>query len=539
MKTTINYKHLAIVAAAAVLPLLPFLDKAFHIDDPLFLWTAKQILAEPHDFLGFSANWFDYHSPATVFITNPPLASYYQALVSLFAGFSERALHFAFLLPAALTTTGTYVLASRFTTKPLGAALAVVAMPAFMVSSTMLMCDVMMLSFWVWAMVFWIGGVDEKRPAYLAAGAFLIGAAALTKYFGVSLVLLLGAYSILKGRAGLKTLPYLLIPVALLAGYHFYTEYMYGRSHLLGTTSFAVQMESREETGLFIKTFIGWVFAGGCLISAFLIMPFIWGLRALIPAVLAAALSAIFLYWRGRIGDIYLFGPGFGWGYVAQLSALSAAGLSLAGLVVYDIAKRRDVQSVLLAMWIAGTFVFAIRLNWTINAKILLPMAPAFAILAMRAAEGANASKLRLCIPVALSFLLSFTLAWSDYAHAESARSRAFEISKKYADAQRTLWFQGHWGFQYYMEGLGAKPYDFEGRIRPGEMVVVPHNNTGKRRLPETYYLIDEIRVKPVLINVMNLTCGAGFYSSLWGPLPFVFHPGCAEGYRVYMKAAP
>src|SRR3989304_1029717 len=273
MKTTINYKHLAIGPAAAVLPLLPFLDKAFHIDDPLFLWTAKQILAEPHDFLGFSGNWFDYRSQASVFITNPPGASYYLALIALFTGFSERALHFAFLLPAALSSIGTYVLASRFTKKPLGAALAVAAMPAFLVSSTTLMCDVMMLAFWVWAMAFWTGGVDGNRPAYLAIGALLMAAAALTKYFGGSLVLLLGAYSLLNGKGGLKTLPYLLIPVAVLTGYHFYTEYMYGKSHLLGTTSFAVKMESREEAGFFMKAFVGWVFTGGALISAFLLMP--------------------------------------------------------------------------------------------------------------------------------------------------------------------------------------------------------------------------------------------------------------------------
>src|SRR5215475_8135491 len=34
-----------------------FLDKAFHIDDPLFLWTARQITAAPGDFFGFELNW--------------------------------------------------------------------------------------------------------------------------------------------------------------------------------------------------------------------------------------------------------------------------------------------------------------------------------------------------------------------------------------------------------------------------------------------------------------------------------------------------
>src|SRR3972149_4343940 len=205
MKTTINYKPLAIVAAAAVLPLLPFLDKAFHIDDPLFLWTAKQILKEPMDFYGFTGNWFGLNDPADVFIKNPPLASYYIALVALSAGFGETSVHAAFLAPALATAVGTYVLAQRLTDRPLIAALASIATPGFLVSSSTVMCDVMMLAFWVWAVVFWMKGLEEDRPLYLALGGFLVAAASLTKYFGISLIPLLALYSFLKGRKGIKS----------------------------------------------------------------------------------------------------------------------------------------------------------------------------------------------------------------------------------------------------------------------------------------------------------------------------------------------
>ena len=36
-----------LLAGATVLTLVPFANKAFHIDDPLFLWAARQIRSRP------------------------------------------------------------------------------------------------------------------------------------------------------------------------------------------------------------------------------------------------------------------------------------------------------------------------------------------------------------------------------------------------------------------------------------------------------------------------------------------------------------
>src|SRR5689334_6086976 len=36
--------------------LVPFMNKAYHIDDPLYLWSAKQILKNPFDYYGAIVN---------------------------------------------------------------------------------------------------------------------------------------------------------------------------------------------------------------------------------------------------------------------------------------------------------------------------------------------------------------------------------------------------------------------------------------------------------------------------------------------------
>ena len=96
---------------------------------------------------------------------NPPLASYYIALVGSVAGWSERLMHLSFLLPALGVTLGTYRLAQRFTQNALLAAGATLLTPGFLVSATGVMCDTMMLALWLLAAVFWIEGGRASTAA--------------------------------------------------------------------------------------------------------------------------------------------------------------------------------------------------------------------------------------------------------------------------------------------------------------------------------------------------------------------------------------
>src|SRR6266516_1798125 len=99
--------------------LLPFCNKAFHIDDTLFLRAAEQIQKHPADFYGFNLNWYGETTSMTRASENPPLTSYYIALVAGIAGWSEWALHLAFLLPALAAVWGVFALARNYCDRPL------------------------------------------------------------------------------------------------------------------------------------------------------------------------------------------------------------------------------------------------------------------------------------------------------------------------------------------------------------------------------------------------------------------------------------
>src|SRR5881227_151104 len=210
--------------AAAVAALAPFLNKAFHIDDPLFLWMAQQTSQHPADPYGFSVNWYVSAKPMFSVMQNPPLNAYYMALAASFLGWSELAMHGAFLFPAVAAVLGMFFLAQRLSGSPLLGALLVLFTPVFLVSATTIMCDVWLLALWVWSVNYWLRGLERHSYRLLLLAALLAAAAALTKYFGVSLVPLLAVYTLVQNRRLTSRLLFLLIPVAVIGIYEVMTK---------------------------------------------------------------------------------------------------------------------------------------------------------------------------------------------------------------------------------------------------------------------------------------------------------------------------
>jgi hypothetical protein len=215
-----------------------------------------------------------------------------------------------------------------------------------------------------------------------------------------------------------------------------------------------------------------------------------------------------------------------------QLALWSLAGASLPALALADWRRARTPESFLLLLWIAGTLVFAGLVNWTVSGRNLLPALPAASILIVRRLQ-ARGTVTRLWRPVIASAILALLVARADLKLAESARRAAHAIMER-AQPVGPVRFQGHWGFQYYMEQLGAAPLDAEGAPPTAGVVVLPRNNSYPFPVPgellERWFVHEE----PLgWIGVMSARLGAGYYSDGWGPLPFAFGRVPAERYRV------
>ncbi|HTV62701.1 MAG TPA: glycosyltransferase family 39 protein [Verrucomicrobiae bacterium] len=188
---------LTMVTVAA---LAPFLAKPFNMDDPLFLWVAHQIQQHPANPYGFGVEWAWSAFPMWNITCNPPLTSYFIALWTEFFGWTELSLHLLFLIPSLAAILGTHRLARRLCRRPVAAALATLFTPAFLISSTTVMCDVWMLAFWIWAVALWLEGMEQKNLTRLAICSLLASLAPMAKYFGLCLVPLLAAYGFIHER---------------------------------------------------------------------------------------------------------------------------------------------------------------------------------------------------------------------------------------------------------------------------------------------------------------------------------------------------
>ena len=550
----------------AVLLLVPFVNKAFHLDDTLFLISAQQIVRAPMDFYGADINWYGTTMRMADVIKNPPLASYYIALVMFLFGTSELVLHLAFLVPAVALAVGTHELARRFCRRPLLAVGISLLTPVVWVSSTNVMCDTMMAAFWVWSVVLWLKGMDQDRAALLYAGAALAALAALTKYFGMGLIPLLAAYALLRTRRLGHWTMALILPVALLGAYQGYTHALYGRSLLLDAARYATATRPQAIFSAW-PTVIGLCFLGGSMAPALFLSPWLWSKKGLAAGALLLAAATLFFLWMAPQGvpsgleaDPAL-GDAVNGLLVAQCALWTTAGIGIWVLSASEVVRLRTADALLLGLWIAGTFIFAAFINWTVNARSLLPMAPAVAVLVSRRLERLHAAAAgppspprttpeRTGFPspgqwmaLGLAATLALAVTWADYTLAGSARNAAIRLATTYAAPGKTLWFQGHWGFQFYMQRLGALPLDGEKpAIQAGELCVIPLNNTNIHPPPPEAAIRVATEMEPVCrwaSTMCNLPVGAGFYSNLRRPLPFAFARIPPEPYWILRATAP
>jgi hypothetical protein len=94
---------------------------------------------------------------------NPPLMAYFLAGVAWLFGWNEIILHLAGLAIAFTAAVGIYSLAKMWCERPLLATVVAIFTPAFLVSSTTLMCDVLMLTFWIRALVLWERALAKEQ----------------------------------------------------------------------------------------------------------------------------------------------------------------------------------------------------------------------------------------------------------------------------------------------------------------------------------------------------------------------------------------
>jgi 4-amino-4-deoxy-L-arabinose transferase-like glycosyltransferase len=522
-----------------------YLWKAYNMDDPLVVWTAQRIAAHPADFYGFDVNWYGYSAPVAKIDMNPPGAAYYVAAFGALFGWREPALHVAVALIAAAFVLGVYRLARQMGGNPLLAAGVALVSPGVLVSMGTVMTDLLMTALWVWALVLWLRGLEDERPAANILSAFLIGLAVLTKYFAFSLVPLLLAYTFLSGRRRWVRAVWLTIPAVFLVLFDWYTQRLYGMGLIRGLLRLTVQYHEAVTIHVGRKLLTGLTFLGAGGAPALFFAPWLWrrtGRMALCLGGAAMAIITVVLARSGwQVGEPQVSFP---WWFWPQYGLWLLAGLHVIALALVEAWSRRDRDAMLLGLWLCGTLFYEVFVYHFVNIRVVLPALPIVALLCARrlCAESesvAPALPRPAWLAMAAGLVLCLCVAHADIRLANSARDAAARIAPEKRSGR--TWFSGHWGFQYYMQERGAKPIDLKHLdFRLGDTVVTPANASNRLPARPRVASRNEGFELPVCswLTTMRAECGAGFYADLWGPLPFVFGPVPNEQYEVTVIGA-
>jgi hypothetical protein len=290
------------------------------------------------------------------------------------------------------------------------------------------------------------------------------------------------------------------------------------------------------------KILIGLAFTGGCFITAFFLTPFLLNKRFLPVSIFLLLLIFCLICFAKPVSQHILRTANIRWTLLLQFAVMASVGFYVISLAVIDFCCRRNAESVLLFLWIGGTFIFTTFVNWTVNARSFLPVAPAVGIVLVRRMDAtgrisSRATALKV-IALILALLVSVAVCLVDYSFANSAKNVALAIHSKYQNQPGTVWFQGHWGFQYYMEQCGARPYDFSSTLpAKGDIIVVPLNNTNTHSVSPDKFERDQLLRDPALIPLItvNRFQRACFYSDEFGSVPFLIDRPPVENYCIFV----
>ena len=507
----------ALALAAAVL--LPFLGKAYTIDDPLFLYQARHVLEDPLHPTAFDVVWsLEPHRMSALMASGPGMA--YLLVPTLLLGGAEWVAHLTQLLflGLAIVATASLVLGiGGDEGEARRASLLLAASPAVLGMAGTAMPDVAAMALGVLGLERTARFARDERTRDAVLGTVALAAAILCRSHLAPLVVV----AWLAGTRGRRSF---IVPIAAV---------------LAAGLMFAVTRDPASHAGAVAVAAGTFVFAPAVLrnvVSFFVHWTLVFPLalpwlvmraKAIVTnPVLYVATAGAWLSMRNN--------PEVG----PQIAALPAGlGAAVAWDLAFEALRRRDRVDVMLAAWCLTPLVVVPYLH--LPSKYLLAAAPAMAITVAR--RGERIPKVALAVIVVAGTLLGILVLRADARFAGMGRRAAEVLVAPAVAGGKTVWFNGHWGFQWYAEKAGARPLTATPpHPHWGDLVIASRHAEGElmsalpnRRLVQA---MDDTRPGG---RVMSRALHAGFFSNGWGYLPWAWGRDPVDRYEVWSIERP
>lgn len=538
---------LAVLLFAVLCITLPFVNKAFHLDDTFFVRLAQQKLTHPLA-LGLPDHGYEGNFFSLYLDTHPPLlTSYISLLIRVIGSASEEGLHLGFIVFPALAAVSMFFLARRFTGSPLLAALLLVVTPGFMVMSQSVMTDIPALSLWLAAIAAYVFGVDRENNRLLILAGLCLSLAVLTTYQSFSLLPLLLVYALLQGRLRIKYMLPLAAGLAAFAAIIIYYRTATGHPPKL-SYSIGLNLAPAFLANKVIATISA---IGGAIVFPFILAAgMLKGRKEYLAfAALIAALLLFFLLkissgeytWASAVLQAIFCGAG--------LLAIYRFAISASDAAVGHFRSQGDRDNIFLILWIAGVLLYVVALLPYASTRYLIPLFPPVILMFVRYAEtilgDGKTGKYFALLAIVLTAAAGFAVSIADYRLAGVYRSFASGYSRQLRSGDQRIWFAGEFGLRYYLEeNSGRYLTKDDNSPAPGDHVVLSHGLIA-------YFISDELRNRMQLeqridypgawpFRVEDPGSQAGFYDQFHGNLPYSLSSGPVESIDVYtVRAAP
>jgi hypothetical protein len=459
--------------------------KPVTVDDTAYLLYARHIASNPTDPYGFSVFWWSKPEPA-MGVLAPPVVPYWLAAGLNLFGESVPLMKlwlfpFVWVLAWALRA-----LLVRFARGTEDFALPLLTLSPAVLPTVNLMLDVPAVALALASVELFVRSARRENWALAILAGLVAGVAMQTKYTAFVAPAVIAWFGLTHRRAGLASVA-VGAAVAVFVGWELFLVEKYGQSHfwLHATASSGSLLAFAKNKGNLIPPLVGQL---GCLaVGVGLLagcawrLPRWWLIVAAVVWCVGFALVALLPHrWvaLGRgLGLTRAFWQVGGW------VALVAVG-GCAGMLLFRVKKglgaRSRSEAWFLVGWLVIEVLAALALTPFPAARRVIGITLVGGLVAARAVSRVSRAhperrppQWALAVGVAAGVAVAAVDTIDAFPEKVCAEMSADFTRERPANA--TVWFVGHWGFQYYCDRAGMQPLIAgETVARAGDFVVLP-----------------------------------------------------------------
>jgi hypothetical protein len=519
----------------AIACLIPFLNKAYTIDDPPFLLEARQILKTPLHPWSFPICWMGETCVAQAGDlgagAREGLMGYLLVPVILTGGVEWLA-HLLQIVWCCVVVIEMVKLALRLGFPRVQAAFCgafIVAIPPFLVMANTAMPDILALALGLTGIERLLAWKIDRRWHQAAISGLALGLAPYARPH-LALFLPLGALLLFDGvkireavsqfrRQSALWTPILISVVVLTAVNIFFGQ----RNAGVGPRNVEFGLNFGLNYILFnLFAYLHYLSFPIPFTAVWLIANWRRARVLLVPLAILLVISYVMLF------------PSMTLLRELQLAAVLYGFVALADMI-YVCLRADDGVGILLSLWVLMPLPAVIYVHLPV--KYMVATFPAISLIIIRTLTSVSWNRRLLAYGtiILICTFYSIVLLRADADFADYGRRAASELIVPYVAKGEKVWYGGEWGFYWYAQQGGARvSKPGEPGPNPGELLAVGLMEGGDatlKRFPNREFIDSRSYDSP---HGRTMGYGAGLYSNHYGYLPWRWNPGATNVYQLW-----